>query len=647
VGICRVWGWNYRGLGDPIVGDPISTLMDDSCEDVSDEFITVIRESDCPDVDGGMITLDNGETSTSICVDGVADPLNINVTGSQGPRFAWIITDDLNNVLALPDAPPFDLDGAGAGVCRIWYLRFDRTVEGLEEGSNISDLEGCFDISNFVEVIREIPDGGTVTLLDGSTTYTGTAGDIVFQVQHTTTAPNLSYWYIITDDNDNILDWLNSANGNTLNLSGAPAGECRIRGWNYRGLGDPIVGDPISSLMDDSCEDVSDEFITVIREEPNIEGGDLKLDVSVNNLLYRQYSRVTYTLSITNEGTEDMTQVAVSTPFPEGMRYTGSRPSKGNYRQVAQEWKVRNLAAGETATLELTLFTLVGDQEIEFFAEVSNAFEADIDSTPNNGTNGEDDEASITIMPLENGGFGSNEGNTDLELSISADVDAYTIYEPITFFVELTNNGDDRAETILVDASLPEGFVFTSANATHGRYRLFMQRWFVEELGVGETATLELTLFPLITGQEITNFVEVHTQLQVDMDSTPANGDGVTPREDDEAAITLNSTNRNNSASNIIVDPRSFEGTSVVVDQIYPNPTVEIVNLELVSLEIADTEVQIINQYGQILQSVPTQIDRGHNRLQINVTDLPTGNYYLMIRGLEGFNSTRPFVKVR
>ncbi|MEL6941734.1 MAG: T9SS type A sorting domain-containing protein, partial [Bacteroidota bacterium] len=477
--------------------------------------------------------------------------------------------------------------------------------------------------------------------------YTGTAGYIVFLVQHTTTAPNLSYWYIITDDNDNILDWLNSANGNTLNLSGAPAGECRIRGWNYRGLGDPIVGDPISSLMDDSCEDVSDEFITVIREEPNIEGGDLKLDVSVNNLLYRQYSRVTYTLSITNEGTEDMTQVAVSTPFPEGMRYTGSRPSKGNYRQVAQEWKVRNLAAGETATLELTLFTLVGDQEIEFFAEVSNAFEADIDSTPNNGTNGEDDEASITIMPLENGGFGSNEGNTDLELSISADVDAYTIYEPITFFVELTNNGDDRAETILVDASLPEGFVFTSANATHGRYRLFMQRWFVEELGVGETATLELTLFPLITGQEITNFVEVHTQLQVDMDSTPANGDGVTPREDDEAAITLNSTNRNNSASNIIVDPRSFEGTSVVVDQIYPNPTVEIVNLELVSLEIADTEVQIINQYGQILQSVPTQIDRGHNRLQINVTDLPTGNYYLMIRGLEGFNSTRPFVKVR
>ena len=53
-------------------------------------------------------------------------------------------------------------------------------------------------------VYREVPDGGTVTLLDGSTSYANCAGDIVFDVTHTTTAPNLSYWYIITDDNDNI-----------------------------------------------------------------------------------------------------------------------------------------------------------------------------------------------------------------------------------------------------------------------------------------------------------------------------------------------------------------------------------------------------------------------------------------------------------
>ena len=108
--------------------------------------------------------------------------------------------------------------------------------------------------------------------------------------------------------------------------------------------------------------------------------------------------------------------------------------------------------------------------------------------------------------------------------------------------------------------------------------------------------------------------------------------------------ISLNSTISNYSAAIISVDPRSFEGTSVVVDQCYPTPTVEQVNLELVSIETADTEVQIVNQYGQVVQTAPTQIERGHNKLQLDVTNLPTGNYYLIIRGLEGYNSKRSIV---
>ena len=106
-----------------------------------------------------------------------------------------------------------------------------------------------------------------VSLINGATTYTGTAGNIIFNVQHTTTAQFLSYWYIVTDANDNILMFQNSANGNNmLDLSSAPVGECHVWGWSYRGLPDPVVGDPISSLNDDSCEEISSNFITVIRQ---------------------------------------------------------------------------------------------------------------------------------------------------------------------------------------------------------------------------------------------------------------------------------------------------------------------------------------------------------------------------------------------
>ncbi len=278
-GECHVWGWSYRGLDDPIPGENISTLTDDDCEAISDNFITVIREAPVCEVTTGDISLDDGSTSTSICVDGNPDPLNIVTTGGTGTSTGWIITDDANNILALPPAPPFDLDGAGPGTCLIWYVTYD-DIAGNMVGNTLSDITGCFDISNPVTVIREEPDGGMVSLIDGSTTYTGTAGNIVIEVQHTTTASNLSYWYIITDDNDNILAFANSADGNTLDLSGAPPGECHVWGWSYRGLDDPIMGENISTLTDDDCEAISDNFITVIREASvcEVTTGDISLD---------------------------------------------------------------------------------------------------------------------------------------------------------------------------------------------------------------------------------------------------------------------------------------------------------------------------------------------------------------------------------
>ncbi len=262
-GVCRIWGWNYRGLADPVVGDPISTLMDDDCEDVSDAFITINRLA-VPDA-GTITTTDD----TSICVDGIADPINVTVMGAVGSNSGWIITDDSNNILALPTAPPFDLDGAGVGTCIIWYIRYEDGLTGNLVGNNVSDLMGNFDLSNGITVTREAADGGSVSLLDGSTNYAQCAGNIVFDVTHTTNAPNLSYWYIITDDNNNILAFQNSTAGNTLDLSGAPPGTCRVWGWSYSGEPLPVAGDPITSLSDGACEAISSNFITVFREVPD------------------------------------------------------------------------------------------------------------------------------------------------------------------------------------------------------------------------------------------------------------------------------------------------------------------------------------------------------------------------------------------
>ena len=270
-GECHVWGWSYSGLEDPVMGANISSLADDDCEAISENFITVTRKEAC-EADGGAIELAIGGTETVICVDGNPDPLDVNFTAdASGSNIGWVITDPQLNILGMPPAPPFDLDGAGPGTCLIWSIAYEDDFAGADIGVNVADLTGCFNLSNPITVTREAADGGKVKLAQGGTTFEGFAGDIVFDVAFSTNAPNLSYWFIITDNNDNILGWLDSDEGNTLDLSGAPAGECHVWGWSYRGLEDPVMGANISSLADDDCEAISENFITVTRGE--IDGG--------------------------------------------------------------------------------------------------------------------------------------------------------------------------------------------------------------------------------------------------------------------------------------------------------------------------------------------------------------------------------------
>jgi len=175
-GICHVWGWSYRGLPNPIVGDHISTLNDNVCEEISSNWITVIRQ----DPDGGTVHL----------------------TAANG-------------------------------------------------GGSLNDT------------IRGI---------------VGTA-EVEFFAENTGTADRLSYWYIITDDQDSIITWVNAntmRDSAFIDVNATDVGICHVWGWSYRGLADPVVGEHISTLADDTLgqgiggpgrEAISSNWITVVRTD--------------------------------------------------------------------------------------------------------------------------------------------------------------------------------------------------------------------------------------------------------------------------------------------------------------------------------------------------------------------------------------------
>ena len=96
----------------------------------------------------------------NFCVDGTPDniPANgITLAPGTGSNGGWVVTDDLGNILGLP--PTFtapDFDAAGVGTCFVYYIRYEAGLTGLAANENIGDLDGCFDLSNRVTVVREI-----------------------------------------------------------------------------------------------------------------------------------------------------------------------------------------------------------------------------------------------------------------------------------------------------------------------------------------------------------------------------------------------------------------------------------------------------------------------------------------------------------
>ncbi|MFK8057250.1 MAG: hypothetical protein AB8F78_14090 [Saprospiraceae bacterium] len=273
-GNCLIWHIRFEdGLMAAAVGNNASDLM--GCYDLSNP-LTVERRL-ATDVNGGNITFMGGATTESICVDGTPDPLDVSVDGTvNGESQAWVITDTQGNILGLPAAPPFDLDGAGAGTCLIWYLSFNGQITGAAVGNNAADLGGDYDLSNPITVQRNAVDGGGITFANGATTTTiivdGTPDPLAVDRDGSATGSN-SAW-VITDTQGNILG-LPAAP--PFDLDGAGTGTCLIWYLRYEdGLTGAAVGNNASDLM--GCFDLSNPLTVERRSPTDVNGGNIEFD---------------------------------------------------------------------------------------------------------------------------------------------------------------------------------------------------------------------------------------------------------------------------------------------------------------------------------------------------------------------------------
>ena len=154
-GVCLIWHLSYEdGLEGLEMGNNAADLV--GCYSLSNP-VTVIRTQPM----GGV--LEGGPFE--FCVgDGEPDNVSgVTLSGYSGPNTQYVVTDTIGTILGLPPSPEaVDFDGAGDGVCLIWHMSYEDGLEGLETGANVSDLVGCFGLSNPITVIRNQPMGGVL-----------------------------------------------------------------------------------------------------------------------------------------------------------------------------------------------------------------------------------------------------------------------------------------------------------------------------------------------------------------------------------------------------------------------------------------------------------------------------------------------------
>jgi len=117
---------------------------------------------------------------------------------------------------------------------------------------------------------------------------------------------------------------------------------------------------------------------------------DLRLTKTVNDSTPTEGDTITFTITITNDGPIDTTNVDVSDTLPAG--FSADIPSQGSF--AGSTWDVGTLTNGQSETLTISGPAGIAGNVVTNTAEVSASDEIDPDSIPNNNQAAEDDQDS-------------------------------------------------------------------------------------------------------------------------------------------------------------------------------------------------------------------------------------------------------------
>ncbi|MEL6592053.1 MAG: T9SS type A sorting domain-containing protein, partial [Bacteroidota bacterium] len=289
IGECLVWGLAYNGNVTAMVGDDAATtVLTDSCFDLSDNFVRIVRDT----AEAGTVMTEAGADTAFVCIGSgqTSSVIAFDSMGTSSANYIYVITDPNTIVLGVSETGEVDFGPAGPGECWVWGLSYTGllTAQVGDTAANIALSDGCFDLSsNFVVVLRDSISAGTVSTEMGMDTLyycigASGGGTGMFSMDSMNVLGGDNFTYVVTD-NQGVILGLPPAD--MVDVSGAGVGECWVWGLNYTGNVLAQVGDNAATTqLTDGCFDLSDNFVVAFRD--SLSGGQVSTEMGMDTVYY-------------------------------------------------------------------------------------------------------------------------------------------------------------------------------------------------------------------------------------------------------------------------------------------------------------------------------------------------------------------------
>ncbi|MEM6722149.1 MAG: gliding motility-associated C-terminal domain-containing protein [Bacteroidota bacterium] len=112
----------------------------------------------------------------------------------------------------------------------------------------------------------------------------------------------------------------------------------------------------IEVINNNNCPGIAREMVQVTT----VSCVDLGIEKIVDNETPSIGDTVSFTITVTNNGNEDVSNVIIEEQLPDGYDYVSHETNEGSYDENSQLWTIALLAGGNTATLTLTVTVIEG-----------------------------------------------------------------------------------------------------------------------------------------------------------------------------------------------------------------------------------------------------------------------------------------------